>query len=88
MVPPEQTGAPVFAFSREHIAPGEACRAVIFALFSKQVPLWAAVNEGTDLQMYEGTRVCGVGHVMWRAETKLPVPDEDVSRFLAWLAES
>ena len=29
MTLPEQTGAPVFAFSRRNIAPGETCRAVI-----------------------------------------------------------
>jgi hypothetical protein len=87
MIPPEQTGAPVLAFSREQIAPGEACRAVIVAMFPSQVPRWAEVTVGTDLPLYEGSHVRGVGHVVWRAETKFPVPDEDESRFLAWLAE-
>lgn len=87
MIPPEQTGAPVLGFSREDFAPGETCRAVIVAVFPSQVPLWAAVANGTILPMYEGARVCGVGHVVWRAVTSLPIPDEDASRFLAWLAE-
>ena len=88
MTAPEQTGAPVFAFSREHIAPGEDARAVIVAMFPEEVPLWSAVPEGADLPMYEGPRVCGVGHVVWRAETQLPVSDADESRFLAWLSEA
>jgi hypothetical protein len=50
-------GAPVLAFSREHIAAGEACRAVIVAIYPGQLPLRAAVTDGTDQPMYEGTVV-------------------------------
>src|SRR5690242_11337455 len=73
MTPPDQTGAPVFAFSRENIAPGESCRAVIVAFFPVVVPRWATVGQGAELPMYEGPRVCGVGRVLWRSATKLPL---------------
>lgn len=85
MTPPEQTAAPVFGFSRENIAPGANCRAVIVAMFFAAVPLWSAVQPGTDLPMYEGTKVCGMGRVLWRKETQMPLPDPDVDRFVAWL---
>jgi hypothetical protein len=85
MTPPGQTGAPVFGFSRENIAPGESCRAVIVAFFPAELLRWASVGERTDLPMYEGTRVCGMGRVRWRAETELPVPPADETRFLRWL---
>ena len=85
MTPPEQTGGPVFGFSRENIAPGDRCRAVIVAIFFAEVPLWSEVRPGADLPMYEGSKVCGVGHVVWRVETRTPLPATDADRFVAWL---
>jgi hypothetical protein len=88
MTPPEQTGAPVPGFARNNIAPGERVRAVIVAMYSEEVPLWTGVVEGIDLPMYEGSRVCGHGRVLWRAETKWPLPEGDEARFRSWLSEA
>jgi hypothetical protein len=87
MTPPEQTGAPVLGFARENIAPGESVKAVIVAMFAEEVPLWSAVDEGTELPMYKGNRVCGHARVLWHAVTALPLPDADESRFVEWLSE-
>ena len=67
------------------VAQGEDCRAVIVAMFLPEVPMWSDVQTGADLLMYEGSKVCGVGHVLWRIETRMPLPDSDADRFLAWL---
>lgn len=88
MTPPEQTGAPVLGFSRENIAPGESVKAVIVAMFSEEVPLWTSVTEGTELPMYEGSRVCGRGRVLWRAATEWPLPEGDSAHFVNWLSEA
>ena len=85
MTPPDQTGAPVLAFSRSDVAPGEEVSVVIVPPFPEMVPLWAEVEPGTELPMYEGVRVCGVGRVLWRSPTELPLPEADEQRFLAWL---
>jgi len=85
MTPPKQTGAPVFGFSRTNILPGDQCRAVIVAFLRALVPRWASVEVAAQLPMYEGSRVCGAGLVLWRTATELPVPPADGERFLAWL---
>ena len=88
MVPPEQTGAPVLGFAREVISPGESVRAVIVAFFPPAVHLWEPVRPGIDLPMYEGPRVVGVGHILWRERTVLPLPTDDEATFRTWLGST
>ena len=85
---PEQTGAPVLAFSRDEVLPGENVHAVILTLFPQMVDRWnLEVEPGVVLPMYEGSRVCGHGTVLWRANTTLPLDESEERRFLRWLAD-
>ena len=85
MTPPEQTGAPVLAFSREDIHSGEEVRVVIVPPYPQIVSEWASVSVGDELPMYEGSRVRGRGRVLWRRDTSLPLPAEDEERFRSWV---
>ncbi|NTW38509.1 MAG: hypothetical protein HGA44_01265 [Cellulomonadaceae bacterium] len=87
MAPPEQTGAPVLAFSAQHIHPGDQVRVVIVPPYPQMLPEWSRVVIGDVLPMYEGSRVCGHGRVLWRRDTYLPVPEPDERRFRAWVLD-
>jgi hypothetical protein len=87
MTPPEQTGAPVLAFSKADIRPGDDVHVVIVPPYPQMVPEWSHVSIGDVLPMYEGSRVCGHGLVLWRRDTGLPVPDDDAERFRAWVID-
>jgi hypothetical protein len=88
MAPPEQSGAPVLAFSRDVVLPGESVHAVIVTLFPEMVAQWdREVTPGVSLPMYEGARVCGHGTVIWRADILMPLAEHDEQRFLQWLAD-
>ncbi|MBX9246400.1 hypothetical protein ICW40_16520 [Actinotalea ferrariae] len=84
MTAPEQTGAPVLAFSKDKVFPGDEVRAVIVPPFPQMVAAWSCVAIGDELPMYEGLRTCGHGRVLWRRDTVLPIPDHDRERFVAW----
>jgi hypothetical protein len=88
MTPPDQTGAPVLGFSRENVAPGEIVRVVIVPFFPAMVRQWSTVDVGTELPMYEGAMVCGLGRVLWREDTRLPIPPDDEARFIGRLGEA
>ncbi len=86
MTPPEQTGGPVFSFSRPEIAPGESCYAVIVPIFPEMQPTWRReAVPGAVLPMYEGSRVSGHGRVLHRFECHVPISEEDEARFQRWL---
>jgi hypothetical protein len=52
MAPPEQSGAPVLAFSRDVVLPGESVHAVIVTLFPEMVAQWdREVTPGVSLPM-------------------------------------
>jgi hypothetical protein len=86
MIPPDQSGAPVLAFSRDRVGPGESAHAVIVTLFPEMVDQWnPEVEPGVVLPMYEGARVCGHGTVLWRENITLPLDEADERRFLGWL---
>ncbi len=86
MVPPDQSGAPVLAFSRDRVLPGERVHAVIVTLFPQTVDQWnVEVEPGVVLPMYEGARVCGHGTVIWRTNVTLPLVEHEERRFLTWL---
>lgn len=86
MIPPDQSGAPVLAFSRDRVGPGESAHAVIVTLFPEMVDQWnLEVEPGVVLPMYEGARVCGHGTVLWRDNITLPLDAADEQRFLGWL---
>jgi hypothetical protein len=86
MIPPEQSGAPVLAFSRDRVLPGESVHAVIVTLFPAMVEQWnLEVEPGVVLPMYEGARVCGHGTVIWRRGITLPLAEHEEQRFLSWL---
>ncbi len=88
MAPPEQSGAPVLAFSRDVVLPGESVHAVIVTLFPEMVAQWdREVTPGVSLPMYEGARVCGHGTVIWRGDILTPLAEHDEQRFLQWLAD-
>lgn len=86
MNPPEQSGAPVLAFSRDHVLPGECVHAVIATVFPELVAHWdLEVEPGVVLPMYEGARVCGHATVIWRTDIMLPLDEREEQRFLGWL---
>ncbi len=86
MIPPDQSGAPVLAFSRDRVGPGESAHAVIVTLFPAMVDQWnLEVEPGVVLPMYEGARVCGHGTVLWREHVTLPLNEADEHRYLSWL---
>jgi len=88
MAPTEQSGAPVLAFSRDVVLPGESVHAVIVTLFPDMVARWdLEVVPRVVLPMYEGARVCGHGTVLWRTAITLPLGEPDKQRFLRWLAD-
>jgi len=87
MTPPDQTGAPVLAFSAQHILPGDQVRVVIVPPYPQMVAEWGQVAIGDALPMYEGSRVCGHGRVLWRRDTHLPVPEPDEQRFRTWVLD-
>lgn len=67
MAPPEQSGAPVLAFSRDVVLPEESVHAVIVTLFPEMVVQSdRELTPGASLPMYEGARVCGHGTVIWQ----------------------
>lgn len=88
MTPPEQTGAPVYAFDRVKVEPGTAeVKAVILVPYPQMMPIWAAeVGPGADLPMYEGSRAVGVGKVLWRRSAHYPPTDAEASHYDSWLA--
>lgn len=87
MRPPEQTGAFVLGFSRSEVHPGDAVRVVAVSPFAEMRGHWSRVRPGDVLPMYEGSRVCGHGRVVWSIESTWPLEDDDERRFLTWLAE-
>ncbi|MEV7962517.1 hypothetical protein [Oerskovia paurometabola] len=84
----DQTAAPVLGFSRVDIRPGDNVRAVIVPLFPVEVPTWRGVVAGDELKMYEGSRICGRGYVVWVEEATWPMPEDEAERFVRWLADS
>ncbi len=88
MTPPDQSGAPVLAFSRDRVGPGESVHAVIVTVLPETVDQWnLEVEPGVVLPMYEGARVCGHGTVLWREHITLPLNEADERRFLGWLSD-
>lgn len=86
--PDEQTGAPVLAFSRDVVLPGESAYAVIVPPFPQMVGQWdLEVQPGVVLPMYEGARVCGHGTVIWRTNITLPLDQAVEQRLRAWLTD-
>lgn len=85
MTPPDQSGAPVLAFSREHVAPGDEVRVVVVPPFPGMIPEWERVQVGDVLPMYEGPHVCGHGRIIWRRATVLPLPPGDENSFRNWV---
>ena len=83
----DQTAAPVLGFSRSNIAPGENARAIIVPLF-REVGRWGDVNDGDELRMYEGSRVCGRARVCWVRATTWPMPLDEQDRLVQWLSSS
>jgi hypothetical protein len=86
--PGVRPAVPVLAFSRSASLSAELDYAVIVPIHPEGGPRRDyEVLPGVVLPLYEGSRVCGHGTVLWRAETKLPLPDHDQRRFLAWLKD-
>jgi hypothetical protein len=86
MIPPNQSGAPVLAFSRDRVLPGESVHAVIATLVPEMMDHWnLEVEPGVVLPMYEGLRVCGHGTVIWRTNITLPLDEREEQRLLSWL---
>lgn len=88
MTPPhEQSGAPVLAFSRDVVLPGQSVYAVVVPPFPEMVDRWdLEVQPGVVLPMYEGARVCGHGTVIWRRNITLPLDRAEEQRLRTWLA--
>jgi hypothetical protein len=81
----EQTAGPVLGFSRTNVHPGEKVRAIVVPLFVEHYPEWRDVAPGDVLRMYEGSRVCGLGHVRWVEAATWYMPDDEQERLVAWL---
>ncbi len=87
MTPPAQTGAPVLAFSRDTVLPGESVYAVIATPFPELVDQWRLeVEPGVELAMYEGARIYGHATVIWRTDITLPLGQHEEHRLMRWLA--
>jgi hypothetical protein len=82
----EQTGAPVLGFSRSDIQPGDHARAVIVPIFPTEVPAWHDIAVSDVLGMYEGSRICGRGTVLWVKPTTWRMPEDEEVRLTRWLA--
>lgn len=82
----EQTAGPVLGFSSTDIHPGDAARAVVVPLFAEQVPKWREISAGDTLRMYEGSRVCGHGSVVWVTPATWRMPEDEEDRFVRWLS--
>jgi hypothetical protein len=82
----DQTAGPVLGFSRSNIQPGEDARAVLVPLLPEQVPAWHEVEPGDTLRMYEGSRTCGRGVVVWLEPATWYLPNDDEVRFARWLS--
>lgn len=80
-----QTGAPVLAFDRVDMQPGETVHAVIVPMLPSHVPAWSHIAPGDALRMYEGSRVCGRATVRWIEPTTWPVSDVDQERLVELL---
>ena len=88
MTPPDQTGAPFVACSHELVRPGDEVLVVIAPVYAEVLAAWEVVAVDDLLLMYEGSRVCGHGRVLWRRMTRLPVPAEDVALFRTRVKEA
>ncbi len=54
--------------------------------FPEMIPQWRAeANPGVVLPMYEGSRVCGYGTILWVEDIRTPLTDADKVRFDTWL---
>lgn len=88
MTPPDQTGAPVFALSRDEVLPGEQVHAVIVTPFPGMVARWhLEAQPGVILPLYEGARICGHGSVLWSTPITRPLTAEVANRFRRWLSD-
>lgn len=88
MVPPEQTGAPVFRFSTEIVHPGDRVKAVVLVPYPMTVDDWnLQVDVGCQLPMYEGNRVCGLGTILWKKRIELPLSDIERGDLSDWLGQ-
>lgn len=72
-------------FSREDIHPREAARAVLMPLIPDRVPEWRDVRPGDTVRMYEGSRICGHGIVVWAEPTTWSMCDDEQQRLAQWL---
>ena len=82
----EQTAAPVLGFSRSDIQPGDDVRAIIVPLFPVEVPAWQDVAVDHVLRMYEGSRICGRGVVVWVEPATWHMPKDEEEQLARWLA--
>lgn len=88
MTPPNQTGATVLASSEPEVAPGGSIHAVVVTPFPEMLDQWRSeAVPGVVLPMYEGSRVCGHGTVLWRVEVRLPLSSPETARFIRWLEQ-
>lgn len=89
MVPTDQTGAPVWHFSSDVVNPGDRVKAVIVVPYPMTVDDWnLQVDIGSRLPMYEGSRVCGVGTVLWKRSVEVPLNNVDRAEFSSWLGRT
>jgi hypothetical protein len=84
----EQTGAPVLCSSASALAPGGSARVVVIPLTDAHMTAWCLLNQGDQLRMFEGPRICGNATVQWTQRTTVPVPAADQARFLGWANSS
>jgi|GEM_PF-7088372 len=82
-----QAGALVYRFSSPLVSPGESAHAVIVPPFPQMISQWRAeAKTGAVLPMYEGTRICGYGTILWVKDVQLPLTEADTRRFDHWLS--
>jgi hypothetical protein len=71
----------VLCVSRDAVAPGEGCHAVLIPLHQ---PAWMDLKIGDQVYLYEGPRLCGQAEVLIVVETPLPLSTDAERVWAAW----
>ena len=80
----DQVGGFVLWLGHVPVHLGETVRAVVVPFHPGTLQLWRSVQQGDELRMFEGARICGRAEVETVWSTEWPVPERDELRFIDW----